>query len=71
MRDHRDRLGAVEPARHADEERAVPDRHDDPGRPLAELLDDLPADTGVALELRRLGAVLEEREPALGGELAR
>ena len=59
------------PSRHADEERAVPDRHDHPGRPLAELLGDLAADRVVAVELRRLGAVLEEREPALGGELAR
>ena len=31
---------------------------------LAQLLDDLAADRGVALELRRLGAVLEEGQPA-------
>ena len=58
-------------ARHADDERAVSDRHDHPrGRP-AELLEDLAADRLVAVELRRLRAVLEERELVRRGVLAR
>ena len=43
-------------------------RDDDRRRPLAELVEDLHADRGVAVELSRLRAVFEERKPSLGCE---
>ena len=46
------------------QQRAVPDGHDDGGRRLVELGQELVADRRVALVLRRLGAVLEERHAA-------
>ena len=55
---------SVEPARDPDQQRAVADRHDRQRRRLPQLLDDLLADRRVALELSRLRAVLEERQPA-------
>ena len=51
-----------ERAADAREQRAVAHGHDDGGRRLAQLVDDLVADRRVAVELRRLGAVLEERK---------
>ena len=50
-----------ERAADAGEQRAVADGHDDGSRRVAQLVDDLLADRRVAVELRRLGAVLEER----------
>ena len=50
--------------RHACEERAVPDRDDHRRRLAAELLDDLPADRRVAVDLSRLVAVHEELDAA-------
>ena len=62
-------------AGHADDERAVSDRHDHPRGRRSELLEDLRADRLVAVELRRLGAVLEERQlvrrRVLAGQLLR
>ena len=65
---HADGPGAVQAASDADEQRAVAHRHERKGRPLAQLLHDLPADLGVAVELGRLGAVLEERQALRLGE---
>ena len=67
-RHHRRLLGhdsehAADPARDADDERAVADRDDHARRRPAELLEDLLADRRVAVELGRLGAVLEEGQP--------
>ena len=65
------RRAAAQAARHADQQRAVADRHDRQRRALPQLLDELAADRRVALELGRLGAVLEEGQPVALGVGAR
>ena len=69
-RDAHDAHAVAEPARDAREQRAVSQRDDHRGRRFFHLLQDLRADRRVAVELRRIVAVLEEAQAPLGCERA-